>query len=62
MVTGGESWVHEPVQSDWLSCDALDVISLHAYGVGDFSTSSLQTYVNQAKNAGKLMMMQEWYV
>ncbi|KAI0794527.1 glycoside hydrolase family 5 protein [Fomes fomentarius] len=60
VVTGGESWVHESVQSDWLNCDAIDVISLHAYGVGDFSTSSLQPYVDEAKKAGKLMMMQEW--
>lgn len=50
----------ESVQSAWLSCAALDVISLHAYGVGDFATSNLQTYVNQAKNAGKKMLMEEW--
>ena len=52
----------ESVQSPWLSCDAIDVISLHAYGVGDFATSSLQTYVNEAVNAGKKMIMEEWCV
>ncbi|KAI0684965.1 glycoside hydrolase [Cerioporus squamosus] len=60
VLTGGESWVNESVQSAWLSCAALDVISLHAYGVGDFATSSLQTYVIEAKNAGKKLIMEEW--
>ncbi|RPD58585.1 glycoside hydrolase [Lentinus tigrinus ALCF2SS1-7] len=60
VLTGGESWVSESVQSPWLSCAALDVISLHAYGVGDFATANLQTYVTEAKNAGKKMIMEEW--
>ena len=42
----------ESVQSAWLNCGALDVISLHAYGVGDFATSSLRPYVTEAQNAG----------
>ncbi|TBU28380.1 glycoside hydrolase [Dichomitus squalens] len=58
--TGGESWVSESVQSAWLQCSGIDVISLHAYGVGDFATSNLQTYVNMAKSAGKRMIMEEW--
>ena len=50
----------ESVQSAWLSCSALDVISLHAYGVGDFATASLQSYVTEAQNAGKKLLMEEW--
>lgn len=50
----------ESVKSSWLSCAALDVIAIHAYGVGDFTTSNIQTYVNQAKSAGKKLIFQEW--
>jgi mannan endo-1,4-beta-mannosidase len=50
----------ESVQPAWLSCPALDVISIHAYGTGDFSTSAITTYVNKAKAAGKKLMFQEW--
>ncbi|KAI5124677.1 hypothetical protein M0805_004285 [Coniferiporia weirii] len=60
VTTGGESWLSESVQSDWLSCDALDVISIHAYGVGDLETSAIQTYVSQAQSAGKKLLFQEW--
>ena len=51
----------ESVQPDWLSCPALDVISIHAYGVGDYSTSSIKTYVSRAQAAGKKLIMEEWY-
>jgi len=50
----------ESVQPSWLSCSAIDVISIHAYGVGDYSTSSITTYVNNAKSAGKKLLFQEW--
>ncbi|CAE6338864.1 unnamed protein product [Rhizoctonia solani] len=60
VMTGGESWMSESVKSAWLSCTALDVIAIHAYGVGDFSTSNILTYVNQAKSAGKKLIFQEW--
>ena len=50
----------ESVQSAWLSCGALDVISLHAYGVGDFATASLRQYVTEVQNAGKKLLMEEW--
>ena len=50
----------ESVQSAWLSCGALDVISLHAYGVGDFATASLRQYVTEAQNTGKKLLMEEW--
>jgi mannan endo-1,4-beta-mannosidase len=59
-MTGGESWLSESVKSSWLSCASLDVIAIHAYGVGDYTTSSIQTYVNQAKAAGKKLIFQEW--
>ncbi|KAG8743024.1 hypothetical protein FRC10_000475 [Ceratobasidium sp. 414] len=60
VTTGGESWMSESVKSAWLSCAALDVIAIHAYGVGDFTTSNIMTYVNQAKAAGKKLIFQEW--
>jgi hypothetical protein len=52
----------ESVQTAWLSCAYLDVISIHAYGVGDFSTSAIQSYVSKAQNAGKKLLFQEWQV
>ncbi|QRV94694.1 Cellulase (glycosyl hydrolase family 5 protein) [Ceratobasidium sp. AG-Ba] len=60
VMTGGESWMSESVKSAWLNCAALDVVAIHAYGVGDFTTSNIQTYVNQAKSAGKKLIFQEW--
>ncbi|TFY64043.1 hypothetical protein EVJ58_g2876 [Rhodofomes roseus] len=42
------------------TCDALDVISIHAYGTGDLSTSALQPYVLQAQSAGKNLIVEEW--
>ncbi|KAI0336245.1 glycoside hydrolase [Cubamyces sp. BRFM 1775] len=60
VMTGGESWLSESVQPDWLSCDALDVISIHAYGAGDLETSAIQPYVKQAQAAGKKLIMEEW--
>ncbi|KAF8753749.1 Cellulase (glycosyl hydrolase family 5) [Rhizoctonia solani] len=60
VMTGGESWMTESVKSAWLGCAALDVVAIHAYGVGDFSTSNILTYVNQAKSAGKKLIFQEW--
>ncbi|KAI0935851.1 hypothetical protein AcV5_004154 [Taiwanofungus camphoratus] len=60
VVTGGESWMAESVQPDFLTCDALDVISIHAYGTGDFSTSSIKNYVQQAQSAGKKLIFEEW--
>ena len=59
---GGESWLAESVQSAWLSCEYLDVISIHAYGPGDLETSALQPYVTEAVNAGKMLIMEEWCV
>ncbi|KAI0358966.1 glycoside hydrolase [Trametes cingulata] len=60
VMTGGESFLTESVQPDWLSCAELDVISIHAYGVGDLQTSALQPFVQQAQNAGKKLLMEEW--
>ncbi|KAH9846610.1 glycoside hydrolase [Lenzites betulinus] len=60
VMTGGESFLTESVQSDWLTCDALDVISIHAYGVGDLTTSALTPFVQQAQNAGKKLIVEEW--
>ncbi|TFY75941.1 hypothetical protein EWM64_g8071 [Hericium alpestre] len=60
VTTGGESWMDESVQDGWLSCAALDVIAIHAYGTGDFETSAIQTYVRRAQAAGKKFLFQEW--
>ncbi|KAI0651460.1 glycoside hydrolase [Trametes meyenii] len=60
VMTGGESFLTESVQPDWLSCAALDVISIHAYGVGDLKTSALKPFVEQAQDAGKKLIVEEW--
>jgi len=36
------------------------VISIHAYGVPDFTTSTIEGYVSQAQAAGKKLIFQEW--
>ncbi|KAI0771016.1 glycoside hydrolase [Trametes elegans] len=60
VMTGGKSWLSESVQPNWLSCAALDVISIHAYGTGDLTTSALQPYVQRAQAAGKKLILEEW--
>ncbi|KAH9839971.1 glycoside hydrolase [Rhodofomes roseus] len=60
VMTGGESWLSESVQPGFLSCDALDVISIHAYGTGDLTTSALEPYVSKAQAAGKKLILEEW--
>ncbi|KAH8118747.1 beta-1,3-mannanase [Phellopilus nigrolimitatus] len=60
VTTGGESYLDESVQPDWLTCDALDVIAIHAYGTGDLETSAIQAKVSQAQSAGKKLIFQEW--
>lgn len=60
VITGGESWMDESVQPDFLTCGALDAISIHAYGTGDYATSAIQTYVQRAQAAGKKLLMEEW--
>jgi len=60
VTTGGESWLDESMQPDWFSCDALDVIAIHAYGPGDFDQGKISGYVQQATNAGKMLIFQEW--
>ncbi|GJE87868.1 glycoside hydrolase family 5 protein [Phanerochaete sordida] len=60
VTTGGESWMDESVQPNWLTCSSLDAIAIHAYGTGDYATSAIQTYVQRAQAAGKLLFMEEW--
>ncbi|KAI0700430.1 glycoside hydrolase family 5 protein [Cytidiella melzeri] len=60
VTTGGESWLDESVQPDWLTCASLDVIAIHAYGTGDYTTSTIETYVSRAQAAGKKLFMEEW--
>lgn len=44
----------------YFSCDALDMIAIHAYGIGDLDTQKLAPYVTQAVQAGKKLIMEEW--
>jgi len=60
VTTGGESWLDESMQPDWFSCAALDVIAIHAYGVGDFDTNKISNYVKKAESSGKKLIFQEW--
>lgn len=58
--TGGASYLQPSVQDAYLSCDALDAIAIHAYGLGDLTTDALAPYVEKAVNAGKKLYVQEW--
>ncbi|KAJ4334111.1 hypothetical protein N0V95_009242 [Ascochyta clinopodiicola] len=58
--TGGGSYLSTSLLDAYFTCAALDILSIHAYGPGDFETSKLQTYVAHAKAAGKALIMQEW--
>ncbi|KAH9841942.1 glycoside hydrolase [Rhodofomes roseus] len=60
VMTGGESWLSESVQPGFLTCDALDVISIHTYRTEDLSTDVLKPYVSQAQAAGKMLILEEW--
>jgi len=60
VTTGGESWLDESLQPTWFNCDALDVLAIHGYGVGDFSTEKLRGYVTKAQGSGKKLIFQEW--
>jgi mannan endo-1,4-beta-mannosidase len=60
VTTGGGSYLATSLLDSYFSCAALDVLAIHAYGVGDFETAKLKTYVDHAKTAGKKLIMQEW--
>jgi mannan endo-1,4-beta-mannosidase len=60
VTTGGGSYLATSLIDAYFTCDALDVLAIHAYGVGDFKTSALQPYVSRAQAAGKMLIMQEW--
>lgn len=60
VATGGGAYLANSLLSPYFSCASLDVLSIHAYGTGDFATSALQPYVTQAQNAGKKLIMEEW--
>lgn len=58
--TGGASYLATSAPDAHLSCAALDVIAIHAYGIGDLTKDVLTPYVQKARKAGKKPMMQEW--
>jgi mannan endo-1,4-beta-mannosidase len=58
--TGGASYLATSAPDAYFSCDALDVIAIHAYGIGDLNKDELLPYVKKAQNAGKKLIMQEW--
>lgn len=60
VTTGGSAYLKDSVQDAYFSCDALDMIAIHAYGLGDLTTDALAPYVTKAVNAGKKLIMQEW--
>lgn len=60
VTTGGGSYLANSLLDGYFTCAALDVLAIHAYGVGDYETSALQSYVSRAQNAGKMLIMQEW--
>lgn len=49
------------MQSDWFTCESLDVLAIHGYGTSDFDTIKIKSYVDKAKAAGKKLLFQEWY-
>ncbi|KAI0445512.1 beta-1,3-mannanase [Xylaria telfairii] len=62
VTTGGGGWVDASLPKGLFSCDALDVLAIHAYGNGDLTVDKLSPYVQMAKAAGKKLIMQEWGV
>ncbi|GKU03582.1 glycoside hydrolase family 5 protein [Fusarium langsethiae] len=60
VTTGGGAWLDNSLLDGYFTCSSLDVLAIHAYGVGDYDTSKLKNYVTKAKNAGKKLIMQEW--
>lgn len=58
--TGGGAYLDTSLTSGLFTCSALDVLAIHAYGVGDYDKSKLDRYVTMAKNNGKRLIMQEW--
>ena len=58
--TGGGSYLATSAQDPYFSCDALDVIAIHAYGLADLTKDALTPYVQKAQEAGKKLIMQEW--
>ncbi|KAG9199008.1 hypothetical protein G6514_009193 [Epicoccum nigrum] len=60
VTTGGGAYLANSLLDSYFTCAALDVLAIHAYGVGDFATSELKKYVTRAQTAGKKLIMQEW--
>ncbi|KAF3050606.1 hypothetical protein E8E11_009729 [Didymella keratinophila] len=59
VTTGGGSYLATSLLDHYFSCTALDVLAIHAYGVGDFDTSKSKPYVDRANSANKKLIMQE---
>ncbi|KAM5521047.1 glycoside hydrolase family 5 protein [Fusarium oxysporum f. sp. phaseoli] len=62
VTTGGGAYLDNSLLDAYFTCDSLDVLAFHAYGVADLTTSRLQPFVDKAKKAGKKLIIQEWGV
>ncbi len=60
VTTGGGAWLANSLLPGYFTCDALDILAIHAYATSDFQTSSLQPWVSKAQSAGKKLIMEEW--
>ncbi|KAF9782566.1 hypothetical protein IL306_011070 [Fusarium sp. DS 682] len=60
VTTGGGAYLDNSLLDPYFNCDSLDILAIHAYGVGDLTTSRLQPFVQKARKAGKKLIMQEW--
>jgi len=60
VATGGGAYLDTSLLDGYFTCDALDILSIHAYGDGDFSVDKLSPFVSKALDAGKMLVMQEW--
>ncbi|KAF2993031.1 hypothetical protein E8E13_000043 [Curvularia kusanoi] len=60
VTTGGGAYLANSLLDSYFTCAALDILAIHAYGVGDFATSELNKYVSRVQATGKKLIMQEW--
>lgn len=59
VTTSGGAYLDNSLLDPYFSCDPLDVLAIHAYGIGDLATDRLSPYV-QTRDNSKMLIMQEW--